>query len=58
VSGNLCLRGGDSGSPYFAFHNAYGIHITSEEGANCGEWGKGDQALEAANYMNVYILQN
>jgi hypothetical protein len=57
ASGGLCLMGGDSGSPYFSHGVAYGIHVTSPEGATC-EWGKAEQALEAADTMNVRVLEN
>lgn len=56
VSEDLCLMSGDSGSPYFSFGVAYGTHIESQSGANCGEWGKAEHARESEDLMNVYIL--
>lgn len=58
VSEHLCLMGGDSGSPYFSHGVAYGIHVTSPSGSSCGEWGKAEHALEAANVMGVRVLEN
>lgn len=58
TTADLCLMGGDSGSPYFSYGVAYGIHSSSQDGSNCGEWGKAEHATEAENTMNVYILTN
>jgi hypothetical protein len=55
----LCIAPGDSGAPVFAYHNAYGILIAgSDDEPSCGQTGWAEQALEAADYMNVYILEN
>lgn len=51
----MCSQDGDSGSPYFSHGVAYGIHITSP-GNGCLDYVKGEDADEAADKMNVYIL--
>lgn len=57
VSG-LCTEGGDSGSPYFAYNAAHGIHSVGDgvSGISGCRWGRAEHATEAAQAMNVYIV--
>lgn len=57
TSNDLCVNGGDSGSPYFSHGVAYGIHVVNLKGGGCDIYGKAEHALEAASRMNVYILE-
>ncbi len=55
---NLCTGGGDSGSPYFAYNAAHGIHSVGDavSGTSGCKWGRAERAIEAAQAMNVYIV--
>jgi len=58
----ICSRGGDSGSPYFSFNVAYGIHVAGDgyNGTNptlC-LWGAAEDDVEASGSMNVDIITN
>jgi hypothetical protein len=55
----LCTEGGDSGSPYFALHVAYGIHSAGDgvSGTTGCQYGRAEHAIEAQNEMNVNIIR-
>lgn len=55
---NLCTEGGDSGSPYFSNHTAYGVHSAGDAvtGTSGCQFGRAEHATEAASRMNVIIL--
>ncbi len=55
----LCTDGGDSGSPYFASHVAYGVHSSGDgvSGTTGCLFGRAEHALEASSQMNVYIVE-
>jgi len=55
---NLCTNGGDSGSPYFSYGVAYGIHSSGDGvGGTTGcEFGRAEHAREASSRMNVFII--
>lgn len=56
---DLCTEGGDSGSPYFASHVAYGIHSAGDgvSGTTGCQFGRAEHAIEASSRMNVHILE-
>lgn len=57
IAAGICAMGGDSGGPYFSYGVAYGIHITSDPGANCNEVVWAEHVIEAADRMGVRVME-
>jgi hypothetical protein len=51
---HYCAQLGDSGSPVYAFHHAYGIHQGADEDVSCTTYFQ--SIVNAQNGMNVDVI--